>query len=458
MRWDTQAASASQIRASHEALLRYASAAAPDEVFLEDMQRRIDAAAARRASDSMPAASSHDFLRVLLLSYSGAGNTGADLRTIETIEQVERVLAHRSPRITLLALGSQFDHPVLARITKLTSPLEYLPDILDAAMCEADVVINVEGSTYTSKFSDSLAGILIGGLALAQAHGCAAIAYGIDSGTISAPLERFVRHNAARSTVICRNEAARTQLAGFGIATEQGADTAWSWRAAARAERRNERIVALCPNNPFWWPVCANAPRAAALDYAGKTSPLRYGPLHFHSWDDARALGYEAYLNRFAEIGRALQERGYTPVVVGMESLDAAACADLAARLPPGSCTVVVRGPDNLATVATTVAQADCVVTTRYHAAVLALSHGVPAFGLSMDERIARLLDEAGLSDWHARCDAPNAAVLALERIATLDDANQCASVVAACEQYADTQRTLLESMGRRLADAIDGR
>jgi hypothetical protein len=75
-----------------------------------------------------------------------------------------------------------------------------------------------------------------------------------------------------------------------------------------------------------------------------------------------------------------------------------------------------------------------------------------------MDERIARLLDEAGLSDWHARCDAPDAAVLALERIATLDDANQCASVVAACEQYADTQRTLLESMGRQLADAIDGR
>ena len=95
-------------------------------------------------------------------------------------------------------------------------------------------------------------------------------------------------------------------------------------------------------------------------------------------------------------------------------------------------------------------------MTTRYHAAVVALSHGVPAFGLSMDERIDRLLDEAGQSGWYARCDSDDAAMRALDRIGTLDDAHERARIVAACERYADGQRSLLAQMGQRLADRVE--
>ncbi len=449
------------VTASKAALGRYACAAAPDEVFLADMQRRIDAAttharASRHAAPSRPRRAD-DPLRVLLLSYSGTGNTGADLRTIETIAQIKDVFARRAPRIKLVALGTMFDHPVLARVAKLDSPLHYLPDVLDAAVREADLVLNVEGSTYTSKFSDSLSGALIGGIALAQAHGCAALAYGVDSGAMSAPLQDFVRHNASRGLVICRNDAARMQLARLGVRAERGADTAWCWRAGPRerALTDGERVVALCPSNPFWWPVYAEAPRAYALDAAGETSPLRYGALHFHRWDEAREHAYDAYLTRFAELGGTLFERGYTPVIVGMEQLDKTACRDLAARLP-FEARIVARGGADLETVAATVAHAHCVVTTRYHAAVVAISHGVPAFGLSMDERIDRLFDEAGLGDWYARCDAHDAAARALDRVAALEDAHEHARLVAACERYADAQRTMLARMGQRLAQWVE--
>jgi polysaccharide pyruvyl transferase WcaK-like protein len=454
-------ACADPVVASKEALQRYALAAAPDEAFLADMQQRIDAAASlagagRRAAPSRPRRAD-DPLRVLLISYSGTGNTGADLRTIETIAQIKDVFALRAPRIKLVALGTMLDHPVLARVTKLDSPLSYLPDALDAAVREADLVLNVEGSTYTSKFSDSLAGSLIGGVALAHAHGCVAVAYGVDSGAMSAPLQGFVRRNAGRGLVICRNGAARAQLAQLGVRAERGADTAWRWRAkpSRHAGADGERVVALCPNNPFWWPVYADAARARALDAAGEASPLRYGELHFHRWDEARERAYDAYLTRFAELGGTLFERGYTPVIVGMEQLDETACRDLAERMPCES-RIVVRGGADLETVATTVAHAHCVVTTRYHAAVVALSHGVPAFGLSMDERIDRLLDEAGLGGWYARCDADDAGARALDRIGTLDDAQERARIVAACERYAEGQRSLLAQMGQRLADRVE--
>ncbi|MEW6343384.1 MAG: polysaccharide pyruvyl transferase family protein [Paraburkholderia sp.] len=442
-------ATGSTTRASLEALHRYAGASAPDSVFLDDMQHRIDAA--------RPTATHRDGpLRILLLGYAGAGNTGADLRAIETIRQLRRLFGERA-HLSLLALGERFDHPVLAEVPKRVPDFPYLPDALDAAIRDSDVVINMEGSTYTSRFSDSLAGALIGGVALAAAHGRLGIAYGVDSGSQSAALLSFVRCNAKLGHVIARNEAARHELLALGVACEAGADTAWTYRVEHDALAGDGILpyVALCPNNPYWWPVHADAPRAFALDARGERSPHRYGPLHFHAWDTHRSAAFDGYIGRFAQIASALREQGYVPVVVGMEQLDAAACDALAARLP-FDIDKIVRGPNTLSEVAAVVSRARCVVTTRYHAAVLAMSHGIPVFGLSMDSRIDRLLTEAGVQGWHASCDAPDAACLALEAIGSLNHDPVRERLVARLLAYADNQRACFHSMGARLATLVE--
>ena len=447
----------SPLQRSLAALNRYASAPAPDEVFLDDMQQRINAA--RRAPGRCDPGANRDAPRVLLLGYSGAGNTGADLRTIETIAQLRRLLAPREPHITLFALGDCFDHPLLAGTPRLTPSLPYLPDALDAAVRDADLVLNVEGSTYTSKFSDSLAGVLIGGIALAHAHRRPAIAYGVDSGTMSTALTRFVERNAQAGEVICRNDAARVQLASLGVSAQVGADTAWTYRAPADTSNDaspGSRRVALCPNNPFWWPVHADAARARELDARSEASSMRYGPLHFHSWNTARAEAYHAYLDRFAQIAVGLREQGYTPVLVGMEQLDSGACADLAARVP-FPIDIVARGPHTLDKVATTVAHAAWVVTTRYHAAVLAISHGVPVFGLSMDTRIERLLSEVGCESWSAACDGDDGAHAALAAIASLQNDGVRGALIAAYDDYARLQRARFDAMGERVRAVLEG-
>ena len=384
------------------ALARYWRASDPDAVFLQDLLDRMSAARLCRTPRAGPPR------RVLLLGYAGAGNTGADLRTIETILQLRR----HAPgvHIDLYALGPLFDHPVLAATPKLKPGLRYVPDVLDAAMAHYDLVLDVEGSTYTSTFSDSLAGTLLGGLGLAAAHGARAIAYGVDSGRMSTALAAFARSTAEGVTVIARNDAARAQLAGLGIAALAGADPGWRYRDAGAAGglAGAARTVAICPSNAFWWPAVSDVARAARLDASGQACPWRYGAFHFHSWDSERAERYERYLDEQARLVQGLARRGLVPVLVGMDRLDAAACADVAARVAPALAPqIVVRGDASLDAVLQTLTRAEGVVTTRFHAALVGLSHGLPVFGLALDERIERLLVDAGSASWWADAGSP---------------------------------------------------
>lgn len=451
---------------SMAALQRYVNAPDPDAVFLDDMLERIEAARRRPCA---PRTRTGRALRVLLLSYAGAGNTGADLRTIETIRHLQRLFGDRGEglRIELFALGDLFDHPVLAATPRMPVQLPYVPDAFAAAIPGYDLVLNVEGSTYTSKFSDSLSGMLIGGVALARAVVAPAaangdaqvsgVAWGIDSGEMTDALARFARAAATGVHIFCRNDAAREHLASLDIASLPGADCAWNWTSVrtARVAALPANYVALCPNNPFWWPVTADVARAKTLDAQGASSPLRYGPFHFHTWDDAREAAYDAYVERFAGLAERFRRQGFPPVLVAMERLDRAACEDIAARVP-FDVPIMARGTATLDDVAGTVAHAARVVTTRYHAAVVAIASRVPVFGLSMDARIDRLLTEGGLPGWFARCTDPDGGERALARLCqpqpAIDALRDAYALLARREQMR------LGQMGEWLAAAVGRR
>jgi polysaccharide pyruvyl transferase WcaK-like protein len=433
-------------------LARYWSSPDPDGVFLQDLVERMVEARARRVRKDGPPR------RALILGYAGAGNTGADLRAIETILQLRRHLPDL--HMDLYALGTVFDHPVLAAMPKLKISRRYFPDFLDATMSRYDLVLNVEGSTYTSTFSDSLAATLIGGLGLAAAHGAHAIAYGVDSGRMSPALASFSRQSASDVTVIVRNDAAGAHLASLGIATLPGADPGWRYRdpAFGTASPDRERTVAICPSNAFWWPAVSDVARAAQLDASGETSWLRYGTFHFHSWDDQRAAAYERYIDELARLVRDFARRGLKPVLVGMDRLDAAACADVAARVAANgqeAPRLVVRGDAPMTQVLEALTRAEGVVTTRFHAALVAISHGVPVFGLAVDERIERLLTDAGAAAWWARADAPELSSRVLESFDRLfEDGAERAALRERQLGFAARQSALFDAMTAHLPPA----
>ncbi len=433
---------------------RFLCAVDPDAVLLDDFHVLIEAARARsrereRARDRKAP------LRVLLLGYTGAGNTGADLRTIETIRQLRSLFADRRLELTVFALGGLLDHPALRSVRVFTPRSDYFPDALSEAMDDFDVVLNVEGSTYTSKFSDALAALLIGGVGLAAAHGRIACAYGVDAGAMTERLTRFATQTADGVDIVCRSRGAGERLRTLGVTAAPGADTAWRFRAApGSCPPLPARHAVLCPNNPFWWPVQTNVRRALELDVAGAQSPLRYGPLSFHTWDDLRAARYAAYKRSFAAIAEGLKRRGYAPVFVAMERLDRAACEEIAALLPFDA-PVVARGEHSLDAVVATLEHAQWNVTTRYHASVMSIANRVPVVGVSMDSRIDQLFAENELGDWALSCDEKGFEQSVLERI----DAGIGPKLDELRERYvqiANRELRTFAQMGERLKAIID--
>jgi polysaccharide pyruvyl transferase WcaK-like protein len=213
------------------------------------------------------------------------------------------------------------------------------------------------------------------------------------------------------------------------------------------------RYVALCPNNPYWWPVFTDVRRAFEDDAAGAQSPLRHGPYTFHSWDDTRAAHFAEYKRGFAAIAHGLQKRGYSPVLVAMERLDREACQEIAALLPCGV-PIVARGDQTLDAVAATLEGAACVVTTRYHASLLAIANATPVIGVSMDSRINNLFRENALADWIVSCDMPAFEHAVLERI----DAGTSTDLDRLREKYtsiSQRERRTLATMGTRLVARI---
>jgi polysaccharide pyruvyl transferase WcaK-like protein len=438
---------------------RFLCALDPDAVLLDDFRALIDAARAKRAAAPAPAPvrGRDAALRVLLLGYTGAGNTGADLRTIETIRQLRELFAGRRLDVTVFALGALLDHPTLRSAGVFVPHSDYLPDALAEAIEGHDVVLNVEGSTYTSKFSDALAALLIGGVGLAAARGRVACAYGIDAEAMTDGLMQFAAHTADDVDLVCRSRGASERLRALGLVTQQGADTAWAFRAAPSARPAlPSRYAVLCPNNPFWWPVRTNVRRALELDAAQARSPLRYGPLSFHSWDDWRAARFNAYKRSFAAIAVGLKRRGYVPVFVAMERLDRAACEDIAAQLPFDA-PVIARGEHSLDTVVATLEDARCIVTTRYHASVLAIANRVPVVGVSMDSRIDQLFAENDLSDWTVSCEEDGFEARVLERI-DIGVGPELAGLRERYARIAEREVQTFAAMGQRLKERIDAR
>ena len=335
-------------------------------------------------------------LRLLLAGYSGAGNVGAEMRTAEIRRQISALLGTRVA-FHALSTSSSLPPDTLPRV-KCVPLAGYLPATLQAAVDDVDAVVACEGSMFKSTFSNVLSGVMACALGGARRAGKLAVGYGAEIGAMDDVLEPFVRESVGDALVLCRNDESLRRGLGLGLRAELGADTAWSFDAASREDSAHtlkrlgwngvSPIVAVCPINPFWWPVRP----FPSLRVTAANRHLHYGSIFFHAHSGARQHAYRVYLVQLAEAVQAIATaRGAFVLVVAMERVDRIACNELSALLSV-PCAKLVGADYPVRIVVGALRLAALLLSSRFHALVGAMPGHVPSIGVSMDERIANLL------------------------------------------------------------------
>jgi polysaccharide pyruvyl transferase WcaK-like protein len=365
-------------------------------------------------------------LQILLAGYLG-GNVGAEMRSLEIIRHIRHVVGDDNVSFTAIFTGNHI-RPDFSSQTTVSHLAGYVPEAIVNYATRHHAVVACEGSMLKSSFSNALAGVMSAALATTAARGQLSIGYGAEIASMEPLLEEFVRQIGPGASFFCRNEASLNAARSLGLRASAGADTAWTFQVAPAVEADHAfrslgidpdiPILAICPVNPFWWPVRPNPSLARAAETDDALRGLLYGDVFFHTWDESRSKKYIKYIGALADATKVLaREYGAQPVLFAMETIDAAACRNLSSRL--ARAVPIIHGFENdLRLFVSMLRRARFIVSSRFHALVGTAPEAVPFAGVATDERIKNLLDAGGCSEAFIPADDPELAerIIAVSR------------------------------------------
>jgi len=342
-------------------------------------------------------------LKLLFAGYNGTRNTGSDLRVHEILRQVRRVLG--AERLELSVMTQNFDasRGYFGDARQVRLP-DIFPPFLRREVPRHHGVVACEGSMFKSKFANALTTMMIGSLGIAAAQNKLSVGYGGDAGEMDPMLQKMVRRFCSRSLVIPRSEESQALLSELGVPTELGTDTAWTFEPLGPEYGRKvltdagwdgrKPVLAVCPINPFWWPVKPSVPKYLARMIFGAYKESHYRTIYFHQSGAEVDRAYHKYLNELALAVNAFRSRhDVFTILVAMESLDARACRAIAPQLPA---PIFTSDQYDMFQLVSIVRCARWMVSSRYHGIVSSMPAGVVSAGVTMDERIRNMMRERG--------------------------------------------------------------
>ena len=354
-------------------------------------------------------------LKLLFASYNGTRNTGSDVRVEEIARQVRRILG--ADNIALSVMTQNFE---LTRGYFGDARQVYLPDVfppfLHREVRANHGVVACEGSMFKSKFASALTTMMIGALGIAAAQNKLSVGYGGEAGAMDPFLEKMCRRFCRDSLIITRNPESQEVLGKLGVPTELGTDTAWTFEPRGPEYGRKALrdagwdgttpVLAICPINPFWWPVKPSLAKWIAHAAAGAYAKSHYRTIYFHRSGRDVDAAYGKYLSAMAGgVAQYRKARAVFPVLVGMEMLDRDACERIAEKI--GGAPIFSSDRWDMWELASILRACHGMLSSRYHAIVTSMPAGVPSAGVTMDERILNLMRQRGHEHLLLRVDDP---------------------------------------------------
>jgi polysaccharide pyruvyl transferase WcaK-like protein len=346
-------------------------------------------------------------LQVLFLAYSGARNTGAEVRVAECIDQINQVLGEDNVDINMTTLNMDEAREYFKDNKVNLIPLSYIffGDTFRYVL-KNHVVVMVEGSCWKENFAAALLLFFIFGTGLAEKLGKPSFSYAVDAGKMN-KFNNFISWNLSKgmTRIITRTQEAKDTLEKMFL---PGAivrvDTAWTLRPrpldwGAETLRNlgwdgQKPLLGLAMQNFFWWPVIPDFIR-----FIKGVKEYQYRLIYYYDYKDEDKKRYSQWATMLAELmDWATEKYNVQPVLIAMEALDEVSCKDVAAMMKQKpiiiSCNEYV-GVE----IAPVLRNLTALITTRYHAMVLSMPGLIPFIGLSRDERIRGVMTETGLYD-----------------------------------------------------------
>jgi len=355
-------------------------------------------------------------LEFLVAAYNGARNTGEDVRVEEIVRQIRAILGEKNVRLSVPTLNFDLTRGYFGNAAQVQLPYVF-PPFLSREVPKYDGVVACLGPTFSTKFASAVNTLMVGTLGIAAAQNKLSVAYGVEAGRMDRLLTGMVRRYCNDSLTITRNEESRAVLRKLNVPTELGADTAWSFeplgpeygeKALREAGWDGKRLVlALCPINPFWWPVKPSLVKYLSRATLGWYRDSHYRSIYFHNSGPRVDVAFDRYLKAFAGAAAAFRkEYGVFPVLVAMERLDRLACERLAAQI--GDVPIFRSDTYDMYQLVSILRSCHLMVSSRFHGIVTSMPGLVTSAGVTMDERIRNLMRERGQPELVLEVDDPD--------------------------------------------------
>ncbi len=348
-------------------------------------------------------------IKLLLVGYNGARNTGADARVVAIVKQLREIFGAEQIRISVATLDKEALKGYFPPdVTLLQFSSIFLLDLYRACSTHHAAIL-CEGSTLKSTFADALTLYFCEAAGIMRGQNKPCIAYGSEVGQMAPYLQKTAASLCRDTWFITRTETSYRELRRLGLNGHVGTDTAWCYDQAISREEAHallrragwdgaSPLLGIAPIHPFCWPVRPSLTKWLRSVLTGDTAG-QYDKWYFFSDSPARRAAYENYLSAIAQaIRRLLEEQTFFPVLLGMERLDAGTCAALQEKLQT-PCAVFLSESYTAAEMTGILRSLSVLLTSRYHAAVLSMPQRIPFVALSMDERLDGILRELSLEE-----------------------------------------------------------
>lgn len=341
-------------------------------------------------------------LRLFLMGYNGANNTGSEARLLAILDDIRAVLGPKVD-ITVPSLN-----PANLRRYLNEGPhqhIERVPTIYFTALRrlvkEHDVVLLVEGSCYTDTWTSALLWAFLWVSKYANKYGKPSLAYAVDTGNLSRGNQRRVQQIASKTDlIITRNSAAAEHLKRLGVTAHitVTADAAFTFLMKTEDKGILQRVwpeaksgvVGLSVLDFHLWPVVVRP--------WGRKEHCYKWPYYF-SRSQSRCKASEDLAKCWAaEADRIIQEYDKSVALICMEQLDEPIAKNSHRRMKhSGRARIFSSREYNTSQMTGILRDLDLLVTSRYHAGVLSLEARIPQIALGHDTRLKRFYQDMSL-------------------------------------------------------------